>query len=322
MYMIKNLLLLLLLSLALNGKAQQLAQYSFYMLNPSLFNPAYAGMEESLSLTGVFRQQWAGLEGAPRQQALTAHMPLYFLSSGIGLSFENDEVGARQYSNYSLQYNYQLQMGSGVLSIGANADLTQINWNGTQLLSPDGIYTNGQIDHRDNLLPTTDVGAFTPTFGFGLFYKSQKLKLGASVKNINEPSVSFVTVALPLNRHLYFMGSYEMDLTRRIEFIPSVLLRSDLIELQTDASVQFRFDGNIFVGGGVRGFGANSLDGVSVFGGWQVSERMMLAYNYDISTSYLANVNGGSHEILLKYTLKEEIGKGKLPKMIYNPRFL
>jgi len=145
--MIKNLLLLLFISLALNAKAQQTTQYSLYMLNPSLFNPAYAGMEESLSLTGVFRQQWAGLEGAPSQQALTAHLPIYVLSSGIGLSFESDEIGARRYSNFSLQYNYQLQMGSGVLSIGANADLTQINWDGTQLLSPDGIYTNGQINH-------------------------------------------------------------------------------------------------------------------------------------------------------------------------------
>ncbi len=320
--MIKNLLLLLFLSLAIIGKAQQVTQYSLYMLNPSLFNPAYAGMEESLSLTGVFRGQWAGLNGAPSQQALTTHMPLYFLSSGIGLSFENDRIGARRYSNFSLQYNYQLQMNTGTLSIGTNVDLTQINWDGTQLKSPDGIYIDGQINHNDDLLPTNRLGALTPSFGLGVFFKSKKLSLGASMKNLNEPSVSYVTVALPLNRHLYFMGSYEIDLTGRIALIPSIFLKSDFIELQSDMSLQIKVDGNIFVGGGVRGFDANSLDGVSIFGGWQISKRMMLAYNYDISTSYLANVNDGSHEILLKYTLKEEIGKGKLPKMIYNPRFL
>ncbi len=320
--MIKNLLLLLFLSLAIIGKAQQTTQYSLYMLNPSLFNPAYAGMEESLSLTGVFRGQWAGLNGAPAQQALTTHLPLYFLSSGVGLSFENDQIGARQYSNFSLQYNYQLQMNLGTLSIGTNADLTQINWDGTQLKSPDGIYIDGQINHNDDLLPSDRLGEITPSFGLGVFFKSEKLSLGASMKNLNEPSVSYITVALPLNRHLYFMSSYEIDLTGRIALIPSIFLKSDFIESQSDMSLQIKVDGNIFAGGGVRGFNANSFDGISIFGGWQISKRMMLAYNYDISTSYLANVNDGSHEILLKYTLKEEIGKGKLPKMIYNPRFL
>ena len=320
--MIRNLLLLLFLSLAINGKAQQASQYSLYMLNPSLFNPAYAGMEESLSLTGVFRQQWAGLNGAPSQQALTTHMPLYFMSSGVGLSFENDVIGARQYSNFSLQYNYQLQLGTGVLALGVNGDLTQINWDGTQLKSPDGIYNGGIINHNDDLLPMNAVSALTPTFGAGAFYKSEKVGLGLSVKNITEPSVSYETVALQLKRHLYFIGSYKMGLTRRIELIPNLFVKSDLNEFQTDLNLQIKVDGNIFVGGGVRGFNSNSFEGISVFGGWRVSKRMMLAYNYDISTSYLANVNDGSHEILLKYTLKEEIGKGKLPKMIYNPRFL
>ena len=52
----------ILLGLSLSLQAQQPAQYSTYMLDPFRYNPAYAGLDYGVSLTGTYRQQWVGLE--------------------------------------------------------------------------------------------------------------------------------------------------------------------------------------------------------------------------------------------------------------------
>ena len=70
----------------MGGLTQQPAQYSMYMLNKYAFNPAYAGMDNSLSLTGVYRNQWLNLDGNPVSQNFNVHMPLYIVGGGIGLA--------------------------------------------------------------------------------------------------------------------------------------------------------------------------------------------------------------------------------------------
>ncbi|MEY3249463.1 MAG: hypothetical protein RL742_1506, partial [Bacteroidota bacterium] len=77
-------------------QAQQLPQYSLYMLNPYALNPAVAGTENTLILNGVYRQQWSDLRGAPVGQTLNAHLPVYRINSGLGLRLDNDAVGAHR----------------------------------------------------------------------------------------------------------------------------------------------------------------------------------------------------------------------------------
>lgn len=319
--MIRNLLLIFFLHLTITGFTQQATQYSMYMLNPAQFNPAYAGMEETLNFTGVFRRQWLGLSGSPSQQVLSAHMPVDFISTGIGLTFEGDNLGARQYSNFNLQGNYQLQMGSGDFSIGANVGYVQLNWDGSELRTPDGIYNNGVINHSDDL-PINSIAAASVTFGAGVYYKSENLEFGLSANNLTEPAVNTGTISLNLKRHLFFNASYQMDISRLIEIKPALIIKSDLISVQTDFSLMFGFDERFMMGAGIRGYNSESIEGIPIIGGWQLSDQLLLAYSYDISISPLANVNTGSHEIMLKYRIANEIGKGKLPKVIYNPRFL
>ena len=73
--------------------AQQDAQYTQYMYNPININPAYAGSRGSLSIFGLHRSQWAGLEGAPSTTALSANTPFQNSKVGLGVSFVNDRLG-------------------------------------------------------------------------------------------------------------------------------------------------------------------------------------------------------------------------------------
>ncbi len=62
----KKLIIILLFALSsISGFSQQDAQYTQYMYNTININPAYAGTREVLSIFGLHRTQWVGLDGAP-----------------------------------------------------------------------------------------------------------------------------------------------------------------------------------------------------------------------------------------------------------------
>ena len=73
--------------------AQQDAQYTQYMYNPMNVNPAYAGSRDALSIFGMHRTQWVGLEGAPTTNVFSIHTPLKNERLGLGLSIVNDKIG-------------------------------------------------------------------------------------------------------------------------------------------------------------------------------------------------------------------------------------
>src|SRR5690554_3050573 len=67
------LMLLLIATVASFAQAQQRAQFSQYMINPFLYNPAVAGTEDYADIRAGYRKQWVGFEGAPRSMYLSAH---------------------------------------------------------------------------------------------------------------------------------------------------------------------------------------------------------------------------------------------------------
>ena len=306
--------------------AQQTPQYSMFVLNPYAVNPAYAGLENTLVATGVYRKQWSNLEGAPVTQHINAHMPLYMLSSGIGLKVENDAIGAHRTTQAALSYNYQLEWGhSTLLSAGASAGFMQYSLDGAKLRAPDGIYTDQNFNHNDPFLPEGKVQAGTTFFEVGIFLQMRKLQAGISMQPAFAPVLSISgTDALKIEpvQHYYFYSSYNFDVGRNLNLKPALLAKTDLTETQAEISVVLQWNENIFAGASFRGFGASARDAAVVMAGFKLSEKTTLAYSFDISLSPLKSSNRGSHELLLRYSLNRPIGAGKLPPVIYNPRFL
>ena len=92
--LVKGLILLVFSALTINTSfAQQDPQYTQYMYNTMSVNPAYAGQREVLSVTGLHRTQWVGIDGAPQTQTLGIHAPLRNDKIGLGLSIVNDALG-------------------------------------------------------------------------------------------------------------------------------------------------------------------------------------------------------------------------------------
>ena len=304
---------------------QQPAQYSLFMMNNLNWNPAYAGLDNSLSATGVYRAQWTGLEGNPVTQNVNFHLPLYVLSSGIGVNLENDELGAERRTTGTVSYNYQLPVGRrGLLAIGLSAGMAQRTLDGARLRTPDGEYDipDAVIIHNDDLLPISQINAAAATFGAGLYYYSERFEAGFAARNLSEPTVNLDAISLQLKRAFFFNAGAHFDLGESLSLHPSLLVRSDLAQTQTDVAAILRYNDNIFGGASFRGYNSDNIDAVAIIAGFKLSDNITLAYAYDLTLSTLNQVSNGSHEVMINYNLNKRLGTGRPPKVIYNPRTL
>ena len=302
-------------------RAQQFAQYSMPWLDPVQFNPAYAGLDNSLSITGAYRTQWSGLAGQPIGQRVSAHLPVYYLSSGFGVEVELDQVGARQLNRFGVSYNYQLVRGASVWSLGVSARMMQLGVDGGLLRTPNGEYEDGNtIIHNDNLLPTGSVDNSSVAFGAGLYYQSEKFEGGISARNLNEAVIAFPGFDYTLRREYHAFFQAKFDVLRNWEVFPMVYAVSDGLQHQTTVGARARFRENVFGGAAYRGYSGTTSDAVIIMCGLNINDKVSVAYAYDITLSNLQTVQSGSHEVTLKYNLRQRIGAGIPPPVIYYPR--
>ena len=303
--------------------AQQPAQYSLFMLNKYHYNPAYNGLDESLSLTSVFRKQWVGLTGAPLNVNFNAHLPIEYLSSGVGLGFEYDVIGA--YKNLSIRasYSYSLDFGDkGKLSLGMAGRFLQKNLDGSQLLTPQGDYESG-INHNDPIVPIVNETGSSFSFDVAAYYKHAFFEIGIAAINLTQPTLQLATEAkVTYNRAYFLNASGTIKLNNFLDLHPSFLLKTDFVKFQPELALLIKWNENVFGGVAFRGFDTLSLDAVVFIAGMHITPNLMLAYSYDLSIGSLNSYNSGSHEVVLNYNLNKKIGKEIPSKIIFNPRFL
>ena len=123
----KILFLALILS-CVGSYAQQDAQYTQYMYNTVNVNPAYAGSRGVMSIFGLHRTQWVGLDGAPVTNTLAFNTPIKDTKIGIGLSFVNDRIGPTTQNDISADFSYTIKTSESYdLSFGIKASANLFN---------------------------------------------------------------------------------------------------------------------------------------------------------------------------------------------------
>lgn len=305
--------------------AQQPAQYSLYMLNQYNYNVAYAGMDDYLSATGVFRKQWVGINGSPTTQNVNVHLPWQYLSGGLGLNVQNDMLGAERNTAVTVSYNYIARLSNNtLLSVGLGGGLVQKAIDGTKLRAPEGNYEGSTIEHNDDFIPVGLESAIAPTAGFGLYLKNKSLEVGLSANDLIESDLDYgsnIATSVQLKRNYHAYVSYNVKISDGLALKPSALLKSDFVQTQVDFSVLSKINDNIFGGVSFRGYSNETIDALVFIGGMNITPNIRLAYSYDLSLSGLSSYNSGSHELMLNYNLGKDLG-GVIPaKVIFNPRF-
>ncbi|MBZ4042156.1 PorP/SprF family type IX secretion system membrane protein [Flavobacterium hibisci] len=285
--------------------AQQDAQFTQYMYNTININPAYAGSRGALSVFGLYRTQWVGLDGAPETGCLSVNTPINNSNLGIGGSLVNDKIGPTNETNFSVDISYTVQTSADFkLSFGIKGTANMFNLD-INKLNPD-VAGDPQFQDFNN--------KFSPNVGAGVYWHSDKAYLGLSVPNFIETNrFNDNDVVIYKDKiNYYFMAGYVFDLDKYqyIRFKPSLLTK--MVEgapLQVDLSANFMFIDKFVVGVAYRWSAS-----LSAMIGFQITDGFYLGYGYDRETTNLNNYNSGSHEIFLRYEFFTKNGKITTPR--------
>lgn len=292
------------------ASAQQDSQYTNYMYNTQVINPAYVGSRAQTTAQMLYRNQWVGLDGAPRTLNFGFHTPTGKNQKvGLGLSFFNDEIGPANESNIAADISYRINLSRTrtklAFGLKGGISLLNIDYNKLTLMDDgDDVFQNN-IDNR-----------LTPIVGAGLFLYSPRLwYVGISTPNMlstthyDDVRVSNVTEKM----HLYTTAGYVFDLSANTQFKPALMVKMVAgSPIEVDVSANFRFNKKLTFGLGYRL--GDTYSGLAAF---QVAQGILIGYSYDYGSQGLVNYNSGSHEVFLRF----EFGAGNNGGRLIIPRF-
>lgn len=296
------------MSLALFG--QQDAQFTQYMYNTIHVNPAYAGSREVISIFGLYRNQWLGIDGAPITATASINGPINNSNIGLGLSFMNDKIGPLTDSSISADISYFFRTSKNfklAFGVKATANLLNIDFTQLNIYNAEDLTIQNNIDHE-----------FSPNIGAGLYLYSNRSYLGLSIpnffetKHFDESISNSNSVFLAKERlHYYLIGGHVFDLNPNLKFKPAFLTK--IVQgapLQLDVSANILIQEKLNLGLAYR-FNA----ALSALLGFQVNQSWFVGYAYDFDTTNIGNYNSGSHEIFLWYEFFNHFDR------IVSPRF-
>ena len=289
----RNLVILLLTMLfALQMNAQQDPQYTQYMYNMNIINPAYTGSTEVLAVGALYRSQWVGLDGGPETFTFNIHSPIG-KQVGLGLSVISDQIGPVKETNAYVDFSYTIPVGTVTkLAFGIKGGFTFHDIGLTDVFT---------MDPNDPFFEN-NINETTPNIGAGVyFYKPNKYYISASVPNILN-GVHLDTNGTKIGsetEHFFAAAGYVFDLSENFKLKPHALLK-----YATDAPLSYDINANVFMYDLVEiGVGYRLQDSFSGMINFQVYDNLRIGYAYDAIRSDLNIVTNSSHEIFINFDL-------------------
>lgn len=283
--------------------AQQDAQFTQYMYNTININPAYAGSRGTLSVFALHRDQWIGLDGAPKTNTISVNTPINNSNIGLGVSLVNDKIGPTNENQFSVDLSYTIPTSEKwKLSFGIKGTANIFNLDISKL-NPE---SQGDPSFQDLN------NKFSPNVGAGIYWHSDKAYIGLSVPNfIQTNRYDDNDVAIYKDKiNYYLIGGYVFNFSQEIKFKPAFLVKAvEGAPLQVDVSGNFLFFEKLTLGVAYRWDAA-----VSAMAGFQITDGLYIGYGFDQETTRLRNYNSGSHEIFLRYEFFINNGRITTPR--------
>lgn len=287
--------------LLLNGIvafAQQDAQYTQYMYNTAVLNPAYVGSREALSITGLSRMEWIGLDGAPKTTTFAISSPVSE-KVGLGVSVIRNQTGPSNETLLSADISYNIRLNYEYwLFFGLKANAALLNVDYTKLK---------QYNPNDPVFQNSIVNDFSPNIGAGIYLMSKDTYVGISAPMVLDTKDFTPRKEILVQRktHYYLMAGHLFNLSEDVKFKPALL--TDFVKgspLNLNVSANFLFFDKLTLGAAYRWDAA-----VSGLAGFQMTKKLFAGYTYDADTMNLGNYNSGSHELFLRFDLPVRIIK-------------
>ncbi|WP_400075549.1 type IX secretion system membrane protein PorP/SprF [Winogradskyella sp. R77965] len=287
----KKLSIIVVFLLAFQMHGQQDPQYTQYMYNMNIVNPAYAGSRDNFSFGLLYRQQWSAVDGGPETGTFFGHSPISD-NMGLGLSVIADQVGPVKETNVYADVSYTLKFENGHnLAFGVKAGAT---------FHDIGLFDLNVNDANDPFFQEY-INSTTPNFGAGLFYSSDNYYLSLSVPNLLS-SVHLDNDGRKLGsetQHYFFSGGYVFDLSPNTELKPSFMVKSAFdAPTSFDINLNARFYKKFEIGASYRL--DDSFSGLINFA---MTPTLRIGYAYDVISSDIKAYAPASHEIMLLFDL-------------------
>ena len=281
--------------MAIKVSAQQDPNYTLYVYNMNLINPAYAGANNSTDLGVNIRSQWSNVKGAPETQSFIFGTPIGN-NLGVGLSIISDKTFIEKQTSIAADFSYHLKLSDDHdLYFGLKAGFNSYNAN------TEGLVTYG-IQQDPNLMNLN--GRFNPNFGAGAYFSHEKYFLSLSMPKIltngRLEEENGTARAGSDRQHIYLGGGYNIPLRGNMVLKPSVLMRYvNASPLSVDITAMLEFSEYFDLGAAYRV--DESASGLAIF---KVSNSLKIGYAYEVSTqSAVRYMDNGTHEIMLNLKL-------------------
>lgn len=268
-------------------KGQYTSSYVQYMFNGLLLNPAYAGSNEALNVTTLYRNQWLGMPGAPVTAVLSAHSPLKNKKISIGGTLSNDRFAVFEHTKANLSYAYRLKLLKGNLSFGiqAGVDSYSTNWNKINT-----------TDTSDPNFVANGTRKTVPEVGAGAYYYSKNFYLGISAPNIYNGNINPAMVTF-LNAGCIIKASDNV-------FVKPAFLVKNINTAPFSANISTTIYYKEIVGLGV-GYTYNTS--ALAYTDIRLNDQLHFGYGFEYALNALQNYNSGSHEVMLRYLFRYKI---------------
>ncbi|MDO1513572.1 type IX secretion system membrane protein PorP/SprF [Maribacter confluentis] len=278
-------------------QAQQDPQYTQYMYNMNVVNPAYTTNEPGMLNFGtLYRTQWQNAVGGPKTLTLFAHTP-FSEKIEMGASIISDDIGdgSLKENNIYIDFAYILKLNEqSNISLGLKGGVTtfQTNFNGFRL-----------PEVQDDPAFDENLNNTFPNIGIGAFYTRDKFYAGVSIPNLltskhleNRDGITRIGAEAI---HFFGMAGYVFNIYSDLKIKPSIMTKMVqgapiTADLSINALVNNRFEG---------GVSYRLDDSVSAMFNIAVLPAFRIGYAYDYTLSNLGSFNNGSHEIFLLFNL-------------------
>jgi type IX secretion system PorP/SprF family membrane protein len=311
--------------------AQQDAMFTKYMFNSLVYNPAYAGYYHHMYISALYRNQWQGIDGAPKTQTLTLHTPLKNDRVGVGMNLVNDAVGPIEETRFNLSYSYKIPLGGTrrlAIGIQGGVNYRRADWSKLTL-------ENGQ----DEAFADNNPSDFFPNFGAGLMYYDKNFYFGVSSPGLIEHDLrsgDIGTASFAKQfRHYYLATGAAIPLNGDLLiFKPSILVKnvgllSNLskdeafrnigapTEFDIDLSLLFyeQFQVGLSFRSAIEAFNdTSSYDSADIWMSYFLPKGLRLGVAFDYPLNDIKNSTFGSFEVMVGYEFNYKIKKTVTPR--------
>ncbi len=323
--------------------AQQKPQYTQYVINNFIINPALSGIENYTDIKIGHRRQWVGFDDAPVSTYFTAHTPIgkqdekltatsfakdgvnlrgnsywddYEASPahhGVGIQIVNDKTGPLQ--NFSAMGTYAYHIGltpKSNLSVGVGVGVNTISLNTNKLFFGVDFPVDPAV-YQNNIINKTKLDV-----NLGVWYYSDRFFGGISALQIVPQKIDFSNNIVKVTEgkkipHLFATAGYRFMLNDDINVLPSVTAKLVApVDPQFDVNVKMQYQDLLWAGINYRfKYGGSGFVGVNAY------NRVSVSYAYDYTNTKLNTVSKGTHEIIVGFTIGNKYNTNTCPTRVW-----